>query len=383
MADAKIENPSETPQSKRRSFFLPPPSSAIWILATILTVALLYVLRDLVLIVLLAVFLAYLINPIVKIAESRVFRREPAVNTVYLGIVVIVFVASYFLLPVLRGEVEAISNGWPSFTARLDDAIDAVQDEIAVQYPSARGMLASREVRYQKLDALIEQQMTDLPALSGRLAAWIFAGLLIPFFSYFFLRDGRKIIQFFIDRLAAHQIETSVAVWCEINRIVGNYLRGLALNSILLGTLAATGLWLLGVNYPILLGVLTGLANVVPYVGPIIGAVATAVVTLVQYKSVAPLAKVLTFYLGLKLINFLVIQPNTMRGGKELHPVLFIASIIVGGHLLGIIGMIIAVPIFTIGQESAGLLLERRRSHVPRPIPDDSPKTAPGQVYVC
>jgi hypothetical protein len=45
--------------------------------------------------------------------------------------------------------------------------------------------------------------------------------------------------------------------------------------------------------------------------------------------------------------------------------------------------MIIAVPIFTIGQESAGLLLERRRSHVPRPIPDDSPKTAPGQVYVC
>jgi predicted PurR-regulated permease PerM len=279
--------------------------------------------------------------------------------------------------------VEAVSSGWPSFTARLDDAIDTVQDEIAVRYPSARGMLASREVRYQKLNALIEQQMADLPALSGRLAAWIFAGLLVPFFSYFFLRDGRKIIQFFIDRLAARHIETSVAMWCEINRIVGKYLRGLALNSILLGALAASGLWLLGVQYPILLGVLTGLANVIPYVGPLIGGVVTAVVTLVQYKSLAPLAKVLTFYLGLKLVNFLVIQPNTMGGGKELHPVLFIASIIVGGHLLGIIGMIIAVPIFTIGQESVRLLLERRRNFAAGPLPDEEAQAVVIQPYVC
>jgi len=351
-------------------------------LAAIVAAGLVYLLHDLIWIVLISIFVAYLLNPIVKIAESRVFRREFAVATVYLSIAIIVVVASYFLLPVLRSELNAVTTGWPSFSARLDDAIDTVQEEIASRYPSARGMLASREVRYQKLNEFIEQQMADLPALSGRLAAWIFAGLLVPFFAYFFLRDGRKIIQFVIDRLAARHIETSVAVWCEINRIVGNYLRGLALNSILLGILAGSGLWCLGVNYPILLGVLTGLANVIPYVGPLIGAVATAIVTLVQYKSIAPLLKVLTFYLGLKLINFLVIQPNTMHGGKELHPVLFIVSIIVGGHLLGIIGMIIAVPIFTIAQESAGLLLEGRSNRTGKTLPS-SANAVVVQPYVC
>src|ERR1051325_4640885 len=198
---------------QRGSGFLPPPSSAVWMLATIIAAALLYVLRDLILLVLFSVFFAYLINPIVKIAESRVIRRELAVTAVYLGMAVIVTVMSYFLVPVLRAELEAASNGWPSFTARLDDAIDAVQDEIIQRYPSARGMLASREVRYQKLNEFVEHQMADLPALSGRLAASIFAGLLIPFFSFFFLRDGRKIVQFVIDRMAARHIETSVAVW--------------------------------------------------------------------------------------------------------------------------------------------------------------------------
>ena len=133
MADTQRDIPAVPPSPTRGSRFLPPPPSAVWILASILTVALIYVLRDLLLIVMFAVFVAYLINPIVKVAESRLIRRELAVTAVYLSIALIVFVGSYFLLPIVQGEVEAVSSGWPSFTARLDDAIDTAQDEIAVR----------------------------------------------------------------------------------------------------------------------------------------------------------------------------------------------------------------------------------------------------------
>jgi predicted PurR-regulated permease PerM len=380
--DNQLREPPRRSTRYSGASLIGPPRTVIWVLGSILAALLVYALRDLVLILLLSVFLAYFINPIVKIVESRVIKREIAVALVYLGIVLSLLALAYFVFPLLRAEINALSEGWPSFTDRLDDAIDSIQNEIVLRFPSADRLLTTREVRYQKLNGFIEQQMANIPALSGRVASMVVAGLLIPFFSYFFLRDSRKIIQFVLDRLAARHIETSVAVWCEINRIVGRYLRGLAINSVLVGTVAAVGLWMMGVNYPLLLGVLTGLANVVPYVGPIIGGAATAVVALIQFKSLSPLINVLAFYLGLKLVNFLIIQPKTMAGGKELHPVLFIASIIVGGHILGVLGMIIAVPIVTIFQESVRLLIERRRYSTAGAGPEIA-RAVQIQPYVC
>ena len=238
-----IENQLREPPGRSTRYsgmsLIGPPRTVIWVLGILLAALLVYALRDLVLILFLSVFLAYFINPIVKIVESRVIKREIAVAVVYLGIVLSLLALAYFVFPLLRAEINALSEGWPSFTDRLDDAIDSIQNEIVLRFPSADRLLTTREVRYQKLNGFIEQQMANIPALSGRVASMVVAGLLIPFFSYFFLRDSRKIIQFVLDRLAARHIETSVAVWCEINRIVGRYLRGLAINSALVGMVAA------------------------------------------------------------------------------------------------------------------------------------------------
>jgi predicted PurR-regulated permease PerM len=347
--------------ASNRRRFPAPPSSLVWALGSVLAAVLVYVLRDLVLILLLSATLAYLINPIVKVAESALIKRQVAVGVVYVGIGLSLFALAYFLFPLLRAELDAFSANSSSFGNRFDEAIDAVQNEIVVRYPAASRWFATREVRYEKLNVFIDQQITNIPALSSRLASMILAGVLIPLFSYFFLRDSRTIIQFVLARLSATHIETSVAVWCEINRIVGRYLRGLAIDSVLVGILAALGLWIMGVNYPLLLGVMTALLNVVPYLGPIVGAFATMLVAIIQFKSVSPLLNVLVFYLTLKLVNFVVIQPRIVGGEQNLHPVLFIASVIAGGHIMGIIGMVIAVPMVTILQESARLLLERRR----------------------
>ena len=368
--------------SDRRSRFLAPPPSFVWALGSVLAAVLVYVLHDLVLILLLSATLAYLINPIVKIAESALIKREVAVGVAYVGIGLSLMALTYFLFPLLRGELDALSSNSPSFSDRFDEALDAVQNEIVASYPAASRGFATREVRYEKLNVFLDQQITNIPALSSRLASTVLAGVLIPLFSYFFLRDSRKIIQFVLDHLAANHIETSVAVWCEINRIVGRYLHGLAIDSVLVGTLAGVGLWIMGVHYPLLLGVMTALLNVVPYLGPILGAGATMVVAIIQFKSLSPLVNVLIFYLSLKLVNFVVIQPKIVGGEQNLHPVLFIASVIAGGHIMGVIGMVIAVPLVTILEESARLLLERRRRYFTRTaaVPATGAQIQP---YVC
>ncbi len=371
---------SASPSHRRRP--ISPPSSVIWAAGIAAAVLIVYLSRELMLLLLFSAGLAYLLNPLVKRAESVAIQRPVAVTSLYLGLVVILVISAYLFVPRLRGEINTLSGTWPSFTQRLDDAIDAVQEEIVTDYPAARRLFPAREARYARLNAFIEHQTGNLPSLVSHLATIAVGAVLIPFFSYFLLRDSQKIIQFFMDRLPAAHIETSVAVWCEIDRIIGRYLRGLAMDGIAIGVSSGLGLWMLGVNYPLLLGAFSGLANVVPYLGPILGGGVAMLIALIQFKSLAPIGKVLILYVFIKLLDDAVIQPATIGKSVHLHPMLLVASVTIGSHAFGLIGMILAVPTVTVLQETIKLLLERRRSHAG--LPDFRPrKDVHIQPYVC
>ncbi len=329
--------------------------------ALAVTAVVVYLSRGFILLLLASATVAYLLNPIVKMAESILIKRQVAVAVIYLILGVGILSGGYFLYPRLSAEIETFTSSLPSLGERLDQAIDAVQNEIIEQHPAAKRFFTSREIRYKRLNVWIEEQTKDVPALLGHLASMILAAVLIPFFSFFFLRDSRKLIQHLLDRVPADCIETSVAIWREIDTIVGGYLRGVALEGLTLGILAASGLWLLGVNYPLLLGALCGIASLLPYLGPVLGGGSALLVALVQFKSVGPIGSILALFLCLKLLDVFVIQPLAIGRGKELHPVLLIGSIIVGGQAFGIVGMIIAVPAVTIIQRIARLLFDRRR----------------------
>lgn len=374
-------SPTEAGPS-RQPRLTPPPAPIVWGVAIVITVLIIYASRELVLLLFFSASLAYLLNPLVKMAESAAIRRELAVTGLFITLVVTLLLAAYFLVPRLRTEVNALTGNWPSFTQRLDEAVDALQAEIVADYPTARRLFPEREARYDKLNAFIEHQTANLPNLVGHLATIALAGVLIPFFTYFLLRDSHRMIQFLIDRLPAAQIETSVAVWCGIDRIIGRYLRGLAMDGLVIGVAAASGLWVLGVNYPLLLGVFSGLANVVPYLGPILGGGVAMLTALIQFKSLAPLGKVLTLYLSIKILDDVLIQPMTIGHSVHLHPMLLIASVIVGGHAFGLIGMVVAVPAVTVLQETTKLMLERRRYHAG--LPATHPRRGvPIQHFVC
>jgi predicted PurR-regulated permease PerM len=380
MGDHAVENAEhfKPPGYSRRGARFSPA----WAMAIVVLAAFAYVARAFILLLVFSATLAYIMNPLVRIVESAVVKREVAVALLYFWIGLGLCLAGYFLYPDLRAEVNTLSSNLPFFAERLDDAIDNIQNEIARTYPVAERWFASRQVRTEKLNAFIAGQIGNLPYLLSHIALLVVAAVLIPFFSYFFLRDSRRIIQFVLDRLPARQIETSVAVICEIDRIVGQYLRGVALEGIVIGVTAGLGLWLIGVQYPLLLGLFSGVANVVPYLGPIAGGSAAMLVALVQFKSLAPLTNVLLLYAFIKLVDVVAIQPMALGGGKELHPALLVGSILVGGQSLGLLGMIIAVPATTIIQKTAILLLERRR-YGRRLAASRLQNDVPVQTYVC
>jgi predicted PurR-regulated permease PerM len=369
-------------ETASRSWF-PPPASILWAVGIAMVVLLVYVAADVVVLFILSAALAYVINPLVKIAEGFAIRRDLAVSAIYLIIIVALAGAANFLVPMLRVEINTLASGSPSLTEQLDRAVDNLQRDFIAEVPAARHFLGAPEARNERLSALIERQTANLPNLLGHMATIAVVVFLIPVFSYFFLRDSRKIVRLLMDRLAPAHIETSVAVWCEIDRIIGRYIRGLAIDGLVIGTIAGLGLWAFGVNYPLLLGVFSGMANVVPYVGPFMSGTVVAVIAMIQFQSFAPLAKVMTLYLCIKFCDLAFIHPMTVGKSVHLHPILLLASILVGGHAFGLIGMVIAVPAVTTLQEVARLLLEHRGGRSGLGRPHNRRNKLPLPSYVC
>jgi predicted PurR-regulated permease PerM len=347
------------PAAVRRWF--PPPPSIIWALAIAVVVLIAYVASEVIVLFILSAALAYVLNPLVKMAEGVGVRRELAVSGIYLAIALVLLAVIALLLPRLRAELHTLATGSPSLTQQLDDALDTLQREIIEQYPAAVQIVGEPEARNDRINAFVERQAANLPNLFSHMASILVVIVLIPVFSYFLLRDSRKMVQLFMDRLPAGHIETSVAVWCEIERIIGRYIRGLALDGLAIGTIASVGLWAFGVNYPLLLGAFSGMANVIPYVGPFLSGTVVALIAMIQFKSFTPLVKVMALYLCIKFCDLSFIHPMTVGKSVHLHPILLFASILIGGHAFGLIGMMIAVPTVTTLQEVTRLLLEHRQ----------------------
>jgi predicted PurR-regulated permease PerM len=372
--------PEAATEAHPRSRWFPPPPTIVWALAIIVFVSLVYISSDVVVLIIFSAALAYIINPLVRIVEAAAVKRSLAVTGVYLSIGIFIAIAALLLVPRLRAEIANLSSA--GFTQQLDQSVDKLHREIIEEYPALRQVLGDPEARNERLNQFFERQTSNLPNLLTHAVEIVVVIVLIPVFSFFLLRDSGRLGALLMNRLHPDQIETSVAMWCEIERVIGRYLRGLAIEALAIATIAATGLWALGVNYPLVLGAFSGMANVIPYLGPFLSGTVVAMIAMIQFQSFAPLVKVMLLYLGIKFCDLTVIQTLTVGRSVHLHPILLIASLLVGGHAFGLIGMIVAVPIVTAMQEVIRLLLEHRRRKAGIRFAGRAP-SMPIQTYVC
>ena len=318
--------------------------------------------RGLALHVFLAVVLAYVLSPALAWSDALAIRRSVAVGALY-AVIISVLVGRR-----LPARADASSprprrsiDRLPALARRSDAGLDAAVRELAESAPALRRLLPEGEGWVQRyvLDRAAPAEPADLFEHVGHL---FLLGILVPFFAFFLLRDMPRLIARAMDRLPPQHVETSLAVWRELNGTIGRYVRGVVLDGLVVGTLAALGLWAARVPYPLLLGAFAGLANVVPFVGPLLStAAAGLVVVLTPGQGLAGVGRVVLLFLVIKVLDDTVIQPFTIGRSVHLHPALLLGSVVIGNHALGVLGMIIAVPVATVLQETVRLLLEHRR----------------------
>ena len=246
-----------------------------WIVTSGLLI-LVWLARGLLLPILLAAMLAYLLGPAITWADTLAIRRTVAVAMLYVVIISVLVVAGYLLGPGLFAEASTLIDGLPTLTRKADTGLDAALHELGESAPALRRLLPEGGRWMQRF--ILDRAPSEPAELFQHAGHLFLIAILVPFFAFFFLRDMHRIIALALNRLPPQHVETSVAVWRELNGAIGRYIRGVALDGLAVAILAALGLWAVGIPYPLLLGAFAGLANVVPFVGPLLSASAAALV---------------------------------------------------------------------------------------------------------
>jgi len=331
---------------------------------------------DLIVILILSGVLAYILSSVINKLQSLGLKRKVAVVLLYSVLFGLLIGGEALLSPYLRDEIGTFYQRVPEFSQQIEDIIKQQSVETSKDFTVMERVIR-KILREVTLPGRLLNQTLDFSAVFGYAAPFVLGLVLTPFFVFFLLKDWPDMLKRIMKWVPPSYVETTVSAMSEMNVLVGRYLRGLAVDCLAVGLIATGGLWLVGIHYPITLGILSGCANVIPYLGPVIACFTACLVAFVQFQSIGAVINVLLLYMTIKLIDDLLIQPLTIGKTLHLHPMLLVITIVTGEKLFGVIGMILAVPIVTITQKIITIFVLDRRRPAAKRLPE-----AAGRIIV-
>ena len=170
--------------------------------------------------------------------------------------------------------------------------------------------------------------------------------VIIPFLLFFLLKDFPVIGARFVGLFPADRRPDVHAFMATVDGVMGRYVRGAVFVALIQGAIAALALWIIGVSSPLVLGLMTGLLDFIPYIGLATSLAVASIVALFSGEPVGTkVLAVVIVYLSQKLLEATVLAPKIIGAQVGLHPVVLILSLLVFGYFLGFLGLLIAVPV--------------------------------------
>jgi len=300
----------------------------------------------------LSLFLAYLLHPIVTKLEIswRVPRWSSAMFIICISVSVVILLI-IIGLPHIVGQFEGILLAIGTISTQfvewvLDGRFIKAVQKYGISETQLRTMLTTT-IAPRVEDILKGLLKGTFGIVSGLqvLVSGIVNIVIIPFLTFFLLKDF-LIVRYRLKMMVPRKRrEQSILFYHRVDEILGRYIRGTTIIAIFDAIAVSTGLWLIGIQYPLVLGILSGLLFFVPYFGFLtILSVSAFVASLSMGILALPVITTVSFLTLLHIVEVYIITPKVVGEKIGLHPVVLIFSIFIFGYFLGFIGMLIAIP---------------------------------------
>lgn len=286
--------------------------------------------------------LAYIMRPANDWIESTGVSKMTALILTFVGFLGIVGLLLTYLVPFAAGQISEVSR-----QLSPDGVARTVAERISLWLPVDAESV--REAMFGALETLMrEDRITSFAGSVIDLFTNIFyAVLVIPFVTFFFLKDGPRIRTGLLEVVPNRYFEISLGIVDKVESSIGRYFRALLLQSLSIATISTILLRVVGLDYALAVGIFAGLANTIPYFGPVIGLLAGAVVGISQTGDFALFPGVLLAMALTQITDNLLLQPLIFSRAARAHPLLILFVVLIGAQLAGIVGMLIAIPLTT------------------------------------
>lgn len=308
----------------------------------------------------LALILAYMLDPVVDRMEGRRIGRSVAIVLLILPVLAALALALVFGLPALAAQFAGIIEDTPEFLARLASWLEALLERLSVV-----------DIALIDEEALLERlRSVDAGAVMGFLedkratiAAAIWSGVLgfgrglgsfftvvgytvlTPVLTFYLLRDYDRLKERVAELIPLKARKTVLESASEYDRLLSRYLRGQITVALAMGLITALGLLLFRFPNALLLGALVAVFSVVPYLGLILSLIPALFIALVSGNVGFSLLTIAIVYGGSQVLEGAVISPRIVGESVGLHPVWVVLALSVSGFFLGFVGLLIAVPL--------------------------------------
>lgn len=293
-----------------------------------------------------SMIVAYLINPLAVKFEELGLKRSYAVLLVYLIIILFFAIIVVFLWPMLVEQLKNLVQSIPQIIIYVNELSAKISDKF-IDYPSVneyiynatKGILKSLE----KAQNGIISELGNIGDKVSSLASGLLRIVLIPVFTFYFTMYKEKYIILIKKHLPPHKYKGTIALFKDIDRVNSQFVRGRLIMALSVGVITTIFLLIMGIEYALIIGIITCIADIIPYIGPALGFIPAVVIALVEnpFKAIIVAG-------GFVLIQWVennILAPKILGTTIGLNPLLILISLIIGAGMFGVAGMVFAVPI--------------------------------------
>lgn len=299
--------------------------------------------------------IAYLLNPAVAFLERRGFRRVVAAATVYILILAVFAGIASYLLPSAYREMARLTEILPFYTFKIKSYLDTLYIRFSKSLtPEIREAVRNNiDVIQTYTTKKITEVTSTLIKVFESIINWVVAFII----SFYLVKDKDYFINIFKYMVPLRRRQEVLKLGSRINTALTRFIRGQLVVALLVGILSALGFLLIDLNFALLMGLVTGIANVIPYFGPIIGGVPVVILGLLDSPGKALWAVLVVFVV--QQVESGIITPKIVGDSVGIHPVFIILSLFIAAKFFGIVGMLFAVPVAAIIKILACYLFEK------------------------
>lgn len=293
-----------------------------------------------------AVVISYVLYPLVKKLEGKKIPRKYSILLIYFLLFILSVLSVIFVVPELINSTKQLANTLPDIINDYQKIFNGILSEIQSSGWSAE----IKELLFKEIENGVNMASSFVSdtlenTLEGLVntVTMIFDIILAMVITFYFIKDAHLFSRSVVSMLPKKWRNGIALTGREINSVLSNFVQGQLLLALIVGIMETIGLSLIGVKYALVLGLIGGVANIIPYFGPIIGAIPAIAVALIE--SPVKALWTLGLFVAVQQIENTFISPKIIEGKLGLHPVTTIIVVLIGGKFFGIPGMLFAVPV--------------------------------------